>query len=88
LHDVVSQRDYKERYYKSLMPLGLKYAEVTALPIRGHYLYYRYMCVHVRMSFSAKIYDMTEHRFHAAFTMGRKAYKRVPKIFLTNCDMD
>ncbi|XP_059431253.1 phytochromobilin:ferredoxin oxidoreductase, chloroplastic-like [Corylus avellana] len=28
LHDVISQRDYKERYYKSLMPLGLKYAEL------------------------------------------------------------
>jgi phytochromobilin:ferredoxin oxidoreductase len=31
LHDVISQRDYKERYYRSLMPLGLKYAEVSAL---------------------------------------------------------
>lgn len=29
LHDVISQRDYKERYYKSLMPLGLKYAEIS-----------------------------------------------------------
>uniref|UniRef100_A0A2N9J8K9 Uncharacterized protein n=1 Tax=Fagus sylvatica TaxID=28930 RepID=A0A2N9J8K9_FAGSY len=27
LHDVISRRDYKERYFKSLMPLGLKYAE-------------------------------------------------------------
>ncbi|XP_052201759.1 phytochromobilin:ferredoxin oxidoreductase, chloroplastic isoform X2 [Diospyros lotus] len=28
LHDVISQRDYKEKYYKNLMPLGLKYAEL------------------------------------------------------------
>ncbi|XP_034689062.1 phytochromobilin:ferredoxin oxidoreductase, chloroplastic [Vitis riparia] len=28
LHDVINQRDYKEKYYKSLMPLGLKYAEL------------------------------------------------------------
>lgn len=28
LHDVISRRDYKERYFKSLMPLGLKYAEL------------------------------------------------------------
>ncbi|XAR60334.1 Phytochromobilin:ferredoxin oxidoreductase [Bertholletia excelsa] len=28
LHDVISQRDYKDKYYKSLMPLGLKYAEL------------------------------------------------------------
>ncbi|XP_050284142.1 phytochromobilin:ferredoxin oxidoreductase, chloroplastic isoform X2 [Quercus robur] len=28
LHDVISRRDYKDRYYKSLMPLGLKYAEL------------------------------------------------------------
>lgn len=28
LHDVISRRDYKEKYYKSLMPLGLKYAEL------------------------------------------------------------
>ncbi|ONI14024.1 hypothetical protein PRUPE_4G258500 [Prunus persica] len=27
LHDVISQRDYKEKYYKGLIPLGLKYAE-------------------------------------------------------------
>ncbi|THG18524.1 hypothetical protein TEA_015222 [Camellia sinensis var. sinensis] len=27
LHDVISRKDYKEKYYKSLMPLGLKYAE-------------------------------------------------------------
>ncbi|KAL6284348.1 hypothetical protein ACE6H2_015277 [Prunus campanulata] len=28
LHDVISQRDYKEKYYKGLIPLGLKYAEL------------------------------------------------------------
>ncbi|RVX20030.1 Phytochromobilin:ferredoxin oxidoreductase, chloroplastic [Vitis vinifera] len=28
LHDVINRRDYKEKYYKSLMPLGLKYAEL------------------------------------------------------------
>ncbi|KAG5517457.1 hypothetical protein RHGRI_038013 [Rhododendron griersonianum] len=28
LHDVISRRDYKEKYYKSLLPLGLKYAEL------------------------------------------------------------
>ncbi|EXB68483.1 Phytochromobilin:ferredoxin oxidoreductase [Morus notabilis] len=27
LHDIISQRDYREKYYKSLMPLGVKYAE-------------------------------------------------------------
>ncbi|GMP91330.1 hypothetical protein CsSME_00042076 [Camellia sinensis var. sinensis] len=29
LHDVISRKDYKEKYYKSLMPLGLKYAEIS-----------------------------------------------------------
>lgn len=28
LHDVVSHRDYKDKYYKHLMPLGLKYSEL------------------------------------------------------------
>ncbi|KAK2641051.1 hypothetical protein Ddye_022814 [Dipteronia dyeriana] len=28
LHDVISQRDYKDKYYKNLMPLGLKYAKL------------------------------------------------------------
>lgn len=28
LHDVISQQDYKEKYYNQLIPLGLKYAEV------------------------------------------------------------
>ncbi|KAK4408301.1 Phytochromobilin:ferredoxin oxidoreductase, chloroplastic [Sesamum angolense] len=28
LHDVISQQDYKEKYYKHLIPLGLKYAEL------------------------------------------------------------
>ncbi|KAF3432585.1 hypothetical protein FNV43_RR27325 [Rhamnella rubrinervis] len=28
LHDVISERNYKEKYYKGLMPLGVKYAEV------------------------------------------------------------
>ncbi|XP_059625029.1 phytochromobilin:ferredoxin oxidoreductase, chloroplastic [Cornus florida] len=28
LHDVVSQRDYREKYYKRLMPLSLKYTEL------------------------------------------------------------
>ncbi|CAA2992222.1 phytochromobilin:ferredoxin oxidoreductase, chloroplastic isoform X1 [Olea europaea subsp. europaea] len=28
LHDVINQRDYKEKYYKCLIPLGLKYAEL------------------------------------------------------------
>ncbi|XP_056699454.1 phytochromobilin:ferredoxin oxidoreductase, chloroplastic isoform X3 [Spinacia oleracea] len=27
LHDVISNREYKEKYYKSLMPLSIKYAE-------------------------------------------------------------
>ncbi|GAV91713.1 Fe_bilin_red domain-containing protein [Cephalotus follicularis] len=27
LHDVITMRDYKDKYYKSLIPLGLKYAE-------------------------------------------------------------
>ncbi|KAF3454288.1 hypothetical protein FNV43_RR04735 [Rhamnella rubrinervis] len=26
-HDIISQRNYKEKYYKGLMPLGVKYAE-------------------------------------------------------------
>lgn len=29
LHDVIGQRDYKEKYYKGLIPLGLKYAEIS-----------------------------------------------------------
>ncbi|KAH7560699.1 hypothetical protein JRO89_XS10G0076300 [Xanthoceras sorbifolium] len=28
LHDVISQRDYRDKYYKNLMPLSLKYAEL------------------------------------------------------------
>ncbi|OIW16422.1 hypothetical protein TanjilG_19138 [Lupinus angustifolius] len=28
LHDVINQGDYKEKYFRSLIPLGLKYAEV------------------------------------------------------------
>ncbi|KAI3461151.1 hypothetical protein Pfo_017814 [Paulownia fortunei] len=28
LHDVISQQDYKEKYYKHLIPIGLKYAEL------------------------------------------------------------
>ncbi|KAB1228016.1 Phytochromobilin:ferredoxin oxidoreductase, chloroplastic [Morella rubra] len=28
LHDVILRRDYKERYYRSLMPLGIKYSEL------------------------------------------------------------
>ncbi|KAL5565840.1 hypothetical protein UlMin_029004 [Ulmus minor] len=28
LHDVINQRDYKEKYYKRLIPLGVKYAEL------------------------------------------------------------
>ncbi|PON97650.1 Ferredoxin-dependent bilin reductase [Trema orientale] len=28
LHDVINQRDYKEKYYTSLLPLGVKYAEL------------------------------------------------------------
>ncbi|KAK8545060.1 hypothetical protein V6N12_025913 [Hibiscus sabdariffa] len=28
LHDVISRRDYKEKYYDRLMPLGLKYTEL------------------------------------------------------------
>ncbi|TXG73360.1 hypothetical protein EZV62_001939 [Acer yangbiense] len=28
LHDVISQRYYKDKYYKNLMPLGLKYAKL------------------------------------------------------------
>ncbi|PIA48236.1 hypothetical protein AQUCO_01400666v1 [Aquilegia coerulea] len=28
LHDVIIHKDYKEKYYKSLIPLGLKYAEL------------------------------------------------------------
>ncbi|KAI3973482.1 hypothetical protein MKW92_013613 [Papaver armeniacum] len=28
LHDVIIERNYREKYYKSLMPLGLKYAEL------------------------------------------------------------
>ncbi|XP_012568700.1 phytochromobilin:ferredoxin oxidoreductase, chloroplastic isoform X2 [Cicer arietinum] len=27
LHDIINQDDYKEKYFKSLIPLGLKYAE-------------------------------------------------------------
>ena len=30
LHDIINQCDYKEKYFRSLIPLGLKYAEVTA----------------------------------------------------------
>lgn len=28
LHDVISNKDYKDKYYKKLIPLGLKYAEL------------------------------------------------------------
>ncbi|RDY05561.1 Phytochromobilin:ferredoxin oxidoreductase, chloroplastic [Mucuna pruriens] len=28
LHDIINQYEYKEKYFKSLIPLGLKYAEV------------------------------------------------------------
>uniref|UniRef100_A0A803N5Q7 Phytochromobilin:ferredoxin oxidoreductase n=1 Tax=Chenopodium quinoa TaxID=63459 RepID=A0A803N5Q7_CHEQI len=28
LHDVITNREYKEKYYKSLMPLSVKYAEL------------------------------------------------------------
>ncbi|XP_010672650.2 phytochromobilin:ferredoxin oxidoreductase, chloroplastic [Beta vulgaris subsp. vulgaris] len=28
LHDVITNREYKEKYYKSLMPLSIKYAEL------------------------------------------------------------
>ncbi|KAL8122212.1 phytochromobilin:ferredoxin oxidoreductase, chloroplastic isoform X2 [Apium graveolens] len=28
LHDVISNKDYKDKYYKELIPLGLKYAEL------------------------------------------------------------
>ncbi|KAM7272279.1 hypothetical protein ACFE04_026942 [Oxalis oulophora] len=28
LHDVIAQRDYRDKYYKSLIPLGVKYAEL------------------------------------------------------------
>ncbi|XP_062085572.1 phytochromobilin:ferredoxin oxidoreductase, chloroplastic isoform X2 [Humulus lupulus] len=28
LHDVINQRDYKEKYYSSLIPLGVKYSEL------------------------------------------------------------
>ncbi|WOH07831.1 hypothetical protein DCAR_0727265 [Daucus carota subsp. sativus] len=28
LHDVISNKDYKDKYYKELLPLGLKYAEL------------------------------------------------------------
>ncbi|GFQ02891.1 phytochromobilin:ferredoxin oxidoreductase chloroplastic [Phtheirospermum japonicum] len=28
LHDVINQQDYKEKYYKHLIPLGLKYSEL------------------------------------------------------------
>uniref|UniRef100_A0A0R0LAB8 Phytochromobilin synthase n=1 Tax=Glycine max TaxID=3847 RepID=A0A0R0LAB8_SOYBN len=28
LHDIINQHEYKEKYFKSLIPLGLKYAEV------------------------------------------------------------
>lgn len=28
LHDIINQDDYKEKYFKSLIPLGLKYAEL------------------------------------------------------------
>jgi hypothetical protein len=31
---------------------------------------------------------VTEHRFHAAFSLGRKAYERVLEVFLTDRDMD
>ena len=35
LHDVISQRNYKEKYYKGLMPLGVKYAEVISMLSTG-----------------------------------------------------
>lgn len=35
LHDIINQDDYKEKYFKSLIPLGLKYAEVTVLIFCG-----------------------------------------------------
>nr|XP_027186832.1 phytochromobilin:ferredoxin oxidoreductase, chloroplastic-like [Cicer arietinum] len=35
LHDIINQDDYKEKYFKSVIPLGLKYAEVTGLIFCG-----------------------------------------------------
>ncbi|KAL3379564.1 hypothetical protein AABB24_000327 [Solanum stoloniferum] len=29
LHDIMDQEDYKEKYYKDLIPLGLKYSEIS-----------------------------------------------------------
>lgn len=31
LHDVINKKDYKEKYYTKLIPLGLKYAEVSGI---------------------------------------------------------
>lgn len=35
LHDIINQDDYKEKYFKSLMPLGLKYAETSCSIFHG-----------------------------------------------------
>jgi hypothetical protein len=37
LHNVIDQRDYKEKYFKRLIPLGLKYCKVTSMPLVEHY---------------------------------------------------
>lgn len=31
LHNVISEREYKDKYYKGLIPLGVKYAEVSSI---------------------------------------------------------
>lgn len=35
LHNVISERQYKDKYYKGLIPLGVKYAEVSTINRTG-----------------------------------------------------
>lgn len=37
LHNVISEREYKDKYYKGLIPLGVKYAEVSSINWTGTY---------------------------------------------------
>lgn len=37
LHNVIIEREYRDKYYKSLIPLGVKYAEVSTINRTGTY---------------------------------------------------
>jgi len=45
LHDVIDNREYKEKYYKHLLPLGMKYAGVRSVVVL--YLKTLHFCCHM-----------------------------------------